>query len=91
MVYPSHFIFYNTLIRFISSFLICCFIIAAIRCVIVSSDISSPAYGLGSLSNDEAGMSGVVYTLAGESDWMVHIWLFQPNNGRAGLAVSWAR
>lgn len=49
--------------------------------------LAVPAYGLGSLSDDEGGVSGVVHTLPGKRDRMVHTGFFQSDSCGGKLTV----
>lgn len=97
-VYPSlHHISSSTICSFSTSLPLSFFVLYQLLLPLLrfslhlspSDTLSVPAYGLGSLSNDEGGVSGVVHTLVGENDWVVHTWLLQSDSRRARLTVWW--
>ena len=59
-------------------------------CHFNSDTLSVPAYSLGGLSDDESGVFGVMHTLVGEGDWMVHTGLLQSCSRRARQTVGLA-
>lgn len=79
--------FFQTIIRkhsFMSCFLLCHLLSAFLLML-----FAVPAHGLGSLPNDEGGVSGAMHRLAGERDWMLGAGLVQSDNCGGTRAVRW--
>lgn len=79
--------FYHIIIRkcsFMSCFLLC-HLLSAFPLML----FAVPAHGLGSLPNDEGGVSGAMHRLAGERDWMLGAGLVQSDNCGGTRAVRW--
>lgn len=92
-----HHILSSTICSFSFSLPLCFFVLSKLLPplslspqLITSHTLSVPAYGLGSLSSDEGGVSGVVHTLAGEGDWMVDTGLLHTDDSRMRQTVWWA-
>lgn len=80
-------------------YILLCLVVGTILSIVLSSNFALPsqslppfllpipAYGLGSLSDDDSGVGGVVDTLGSEGDRVVHAGLLQTDSSREGWAV----